>query len=314
MAAVVPGHAAAPAVPAVRTRRREWLAALATAARTPRGAIGLTLAGLIIAVAVIGPYLAPHGIAEIVGPDLARPSAHFPLGTDYLGRDVLSRVLAGGWVLLIMAAAATAIGVSLGATAGISAAYLRGVADGAIMRTVDVILAFPQLVFALLLLSILGPKLWLITLAVGITHAPQVGRVIRAATLDVSEQDYVKAVELQGMRPSRVMAKEILPNLVTPLMVEIGLRLTYSIIIIAGLAFLGFGQNPPAASWGELINDNRAYLAVNPWAVIAPAALIALLTIGVNTYSDAIARVAIGVDRRPEEAALLDDLGPREAA
>jgi peptide/nickel transport system permease protein len=297
VAAVVPGHAAAPAVPAVRTRRREWLAALATAARTPRGAIGLALAGLIIAVAVIGPYLAPHGIAEIVGPDLAKPSAHFPLGTDYLGRDVLSRVLAGGWVLLIMAAA-----------------YLRGVADGAIMRTVDVILAFPQLVFALLLLSILGPKLWLITLAVGITHAPQVGRVIRAATLDVSEQDYVKAVELQGMRPARVMAKEILPNLVTPLMVEIGLRLTYSIIIIAGLAFLGFGQNPPAASWGELINDNRAYLAVNPWAVIAPAVLIALLTIGVNTYSDAIARVAIGVDRRPEEAALLDDLGPREAA
>jgi peptide/nickel transport system permease protein len=110
------------------------------------------------------------------------------------------------------------------------------------------------------------------------------------------------------------MVREILPNLVTPLMVEIGLRLTYSIIIIAGLAFLGFGQNPPAASWGELINDNRAYLAVNPWAVIGPAVLIALLTIGVNTFSDAIARVAIGVDRRPEEAALLDDLGPREAA
>jgi peptide/nickel transport system permease protein len=312
--AVVPGHAAAPAVPAVRTRRREWLAALATAARTPRGAIGLTLAGLIMAVAVIGPYLAPHGIADIVGPDLTKPSAHFLLGTDYLGRDVLSRVLDGGWVLLLMAAAATAIGVGLGAAAGISAAYLRGVADGAIMRTVDVILAFPQLVFALLLLSILGPRLWLITLTVGITHAPQVGRVIRAATLDVSEQDYVKAVELQGMRPGKVMVKEILPNLVTPLMVEIGLRMTYSIIIIAGLAFLGFGQNPPAASWGELINDNRAYLAVNPWAVIAPAVLIALLTIGVNTYSDAIARVAIGVDRRPEEAALLDDLGPREAA
>src|SRR6185437_14117547 len=184
------------------------------AARTPRGAVGLILASLIVVVAVIGPFLAPHGIADIVGPDLAKPSAHFPLGTDYLGRDVLSRVLEGGWVLLIMAAAATAIGVSLGATAGISAAYLRGVADGAIMRTVDVILAFPQLVFALLLLSILGPRLWLITLAVGITHAPQVGRVIRAATLDVSEQDYVKAVELQGMRPSKVMRKEILPNLV----------------------------------------------------------------------------------------------------
>jgi len=314
VATVLPGSTAAPAVPAVRVRRHEWLAALGAAARTPRGATGLTLAGLVVAVAVAGPFLAPHGIADLVGPDLAKPSAHFPLGTDYLGRDLLSRVLAGGWVLLVMAGIATVIGVGLGATAGISAAYLRGTADSLIMRTVDVILAFPQLVFALLLLSILGPRLWLITLTVGITHAPQVGRVIRAATLDVSEQDYVKAVELQGMRPGKVMRKEILPNLITPLMVEIGLRLTYSIIIIAGLAFLGFGQNPPAASWGELINDNRAYLALNPWAVIAPAALIALLTIGTNTFSDAIARVAIGVDRRPEEAALLDDLGPREAA
>ena len=132
--------------------------------------------------------------------------------------------------------------------------------------------------------------------------------MIRAATLDVSEQDYVKAVELQGMRPGKVMVREILPNLVTPLMVEIGLRLTYSIIIIAGLAFLGFGLNPPAANWGEMINENRADLTVNPWAVIVPAVLIALLTIGVNMFSDAIAQAAIGVDRRPEEAALLDDL------
>jgi peptide/nickel transport system permease protein len=110
------------------------------------------------------------------------------------------------------------------------------------------------------------------------------------------------------------MLREIMPNLVSPLMVEVGLRLTYSIVIIAGLAFLGFGQPPPAASWGTMINENRSGLPLNSWAVIAPAALIALLTIGMNTFTDAVARVAIGVERRPEEAALLDELGPREAA
>ena len=178
-----------------------------------------------------------------------------------------------------------------------------------LVRTVDVILAFPQVVFALLLLSLLGPKLWLIVLAVGFSHAPQVARVLRSATLDISERDYVKAAELQGMRSARVMLKEILPNLSSPLTVEVGLRLTYSIVIMAGLAFLGFGQQPPAPNWGYMINENSTGLSLNPWAVIVPAALIALLTIGTNTFTDAVGRVAIGVNRRPEEAALLDDLG-----
>jgi peptide/nickel transport system permease protein len=204
------------------------------------------------------------------------------------------------------------LGIAAGAAAGISAAYLRGHTDGLIMRTVDVILAFPQLVFALLLLSILGPQLWLIVLAVGLTHAPAVARVIRAATLDIAERDYVKAAELQGMRPAAVMAKEILPSLSTPLMVEAGLRLTYSIIIMSGLAFLGFGQQPPAANWGMMINENRTGLPLNPWAVIVPAAMIALLTIGTNLLTDAIGQAAIGVDRKPAEAALLDDLSPAD--
>ena len=193
------------------------------------------------------------------------------------------------------------------------AAYLRGRSDGFIMRTVDVILAFPQLVFALLLVSLLGPRVWLIVLAVGLSHAPQVARVIRSATLDISERDYVKVVELQGMKPAKVMTSEILPNLISPLMVEAGLRLTYSIVIMAGLAFLGFGQAPPAANWGLMINENRSGLSLNPWAVIVPAVLIALLTIGTNTFTDAIARVTIGVDRRPEEAVLLDELTPGQS-
>jgi peptide/nickel transport system permease protein len=273
--------------------------------------IGSGLALFVVLVAVIGPFVTPYSpnVNAPLALDFARPSAQFLLGTDVEARDVLSRVLDGGWVMLIMAVCATALGVVTGAAAGISAAYLRGISDGVIMRVVDVILAFPQLVFALLLLSLLGPKLWLITIAVGVSHAPQVARVLRSATLDLSERDFVKAAELQGMRPAKVMRKEILPNLVSPLMVETGLRLTYSIVIIAGLAFLGFGPQPPTANWGVMINENREGLALNPWAVIVPALLIALLTIGTNTFTDAFARVAIGVDRRPEEMALIDNLG-----
>ncbi len=291
--------------PAIR-HRREWVAILRRAASLPRGRFGLALVVLVVGVAVIGPFVAPHpATATIVAP-FAKPSGQALLGGDELGRDVLSRVLDGGWVLLLMALAATLLGVVLGGASGIAAAYLQGRWDGIIMRTVDVLLAFPQLVFALLLVSIIGPRLWLTVLAVGLSHAPQVARVMRAAALDVSERDFVKAVELQGVRRRRIMAKEILPNLISPLMVESGLRMTYSIVIIAGLSFLGFGQAPPAANWGIMINENRIGLVLNPWPVTVPAALIALLTIGINTLTDAVARVAIGIDRKVETASLLE--------
>jgi peptide/nickel transport system permease protein len=310
-AGIPAGGTAGPPVAAApgRLRRFQWLATLGAAARTRRGISGLVLTGIVVLIAAIGPFVAQYSPTAFVTYDFAKPSRQFLLGGDVLGRDVLSRVLNGGWVLLVMAAAATAFGVIVGAAAGVSAAYLRGRTDGFIMRSVDVILAFPQLVFALLLVSIIGPKLWLIVIAVGFTHAPAVARVLRSATLDISERDFVKSSELQGVGPARIMLREILPNLVSPLMVEVGLRLTYSIVVMAGLAFLGFGQQPPAPSWGTMINENRIGLTANPWGVIVPAALIALLTIGTNTFTDAIARVTIGVERPPEEAAIIDDIG-----
>jgi peptide/nickel transport system permease protein len=287
-------------------RRRAWVVILLRAASLPRGRFGLTVVGVVVVTAVIGPFVAPHsGTASIVAP-FARPSSSAILGGDELGRDVLSRVLNGGWVLLAMATAAMALGVAIGSASGIAAAYLRGRWDTVIMRTVDVVLAFPQLVFALLLVSIVGPTVWLTVLAVGFSHAPQVARVMRSAALDISERDFVKAVELLGVKRRKIMAKEILPNLISPLMVESGLRMTYSVVIIAGLSFLGFGQAPPAPNWGTMINENRIGLVLNPWAVIVPAALIALLTIGINTWTDAVARVAIGIDREAETATLLE--------
>jgi peptide/nickel transport system permease protein len=284
-------------------RHRGWAAVVRQAASLPRGRFGLGVMGLVVAVAVVGPFVAPHSAtASIVAP-FSGPSGQAVLGGDLLGRDVLSRVLDGGWVLLAMAAVATALGVAIGTASGVAAGYLQGRTDGIIMRTVDILLAFPQLVFALLLVSIVGPTLWLTVLAVGLSHAPQVARVMRAAALDVCERDFVKATELLGVKRRRIMAGEILPNLVSPLMVEIGLRLTYSIVIIAGLSFLGFGQPPPSPNWGIMINENRQGLVLNPWAVVVPAILIALLTIGASTFTDAVARVTIGIDRQAETGA-----------
>jgi peptide/nickel transport system permease protein len=250
--------------------------------------------------------LAPTRPNSFVAAPFAAPSAQHVLGGDNLGRDVLSRVLAGGWQLLLMALAATIFGVGAGLLAGTAAGYLRGKADGLIMRTVDVILAFPQLVFALLLVSMIGPKVWLVVVAVGVSHAPAVARVMRSATLDIAERDYVRQVELQGVSSIKVMRREVMPNLISPLMVEAGLRMTYSVVVIAGLDFLGFGLPPTTVNWGYMIQEDRLGLTSNPWPVVVPAALIALLSIGISTFTDAIARVAIGIERPLETAALLD--------
>jgi len=285
-------------------RRRGSGLIMVRAAGTRRGRVGLILTAIVVLVAVIGPLVAPNSPTAFATLPYATPDGHLWLGGDTLGRDALSRVLDGGWVLLLMASAATAVGVGLGAAAGVAAAYLGGRLDSAIMRIVDVILAFPQLVFALLLVSIAGPKLWLIVIAVGVSHAPQVARVLRSAALDISERPFIKVMELNGVRPLRIMASEILPSLVTPIVVEAGLRLTFSIVVMAGLAFLGFGQPPPAPNWGYMISENRVGIVSNPWPVIVPAVLIALLTVGVNTFGDAVARVSIGATGRRSELAL----------
>jgi peptide/nickel transport system permease protein len=292
----------APVTPAPDTRAaRGPLGLVTTALRTTRGGVGAGLVMFVVLVAAIGPLVAPHSPTALVSGSLLAPGNGYPLGTDDLGRDVLSRLLNGGWELLAMAAVATVLGVAIGALLGIVAAFEGGWIDSILMRTVDVLLAFPQIVFALLLVSIIGPKVWLIVVAVAIAHAPQVARVIRSAALDVCERDFVKSVELIAIPRRRIVIGEILPNLISPLMVEFGLRLTFSIIIIAGLSFLGFGLQPPSPNWGSMINENRVGLVANPWAVIAPIVMLVILTVGMNTFTDAVARVSLGTLRAHRE-------------
>jgi len=289
----------APPAPAVRVRRKAGR--FRQTIRTGRGKVGLTFVLFVVLVAAIGPFVTPSPPDATVGTVFGPPSGQFWLGTDTLGRSVLSRVLDGGWVLLVMALAATIIGVGFGAIVGMSAAYFRGVIDTVLMRAVDVLLAFPQIVLVLLLISVVGPKLWLIVLAVAFSHLPAVARVIRSASIDVTERDFIASDEAIALSRTRILFAEVLPNVTSPLMVELGLRLAWSTAVIAGLNLLGFGQAPPAPGWGEMIYENIAGISVNPWGVLAPALIIAILTIGVNTLTDAFARVSLGSDRAPLE-------------
>src|SRR5919108_445450 len=185
------------------------------------------------------------------------PTSDAVFGADALGRDVFSRFLHGGLTVLWMSAAATALGVVLGTAIGLIAAYSRNWVDDVLMRGNDVVLAFPQIIFVLLAVSAIGPKLWLIVVTVGITHAPRVARVIRGAAQQIVERDFIKADEVAGERRSRIIMEGLLPNVTSPLLVELGLRMTFSIGLIAAISFLGFGLQPPTADWGLMINENR---------------------------------------------------------
>jgi peptide/nickel transport system permease protein len=269
---------------------------LARFARLGAGAVGLAMAMVVIAIAVAGPLVAPHSPLQFVGLPFQAPNAALPLGADGLGRDVVSRVLAGGYKILTLAALATLLGVMAGALLGIMAGYFKGALDEVVMRLLDVAMAFPQTILALLFVSIVGPKAWLVTLMVAAIHAPQVARVARAASLRIADADFVRFAETTGASDWKVMTREILPNIIDPLMVELGLRFTYSIALIAGLSFLGFGQQPPAADWGLMINENRIGMAQNPWPVVVPVLLIGVLTIGMNLFTDALARATLARD------------------
>jgi peptide/nickel transport system permease protein len=273
-----------------------WLDVLARTCRSRRGKVGLALVIPIVLIALLGPFVAPKSPTAFVGLPYAGPSSEAWLGTDGIGRDVLSRVLWGGREILALAVLATAIGIVVGTALGTTAGYVKGALDEAIMRTLDVALAFPQIILALLLVSIIGPQLWLVCLAVAAIHAPQVARVARAATVRTVEQDHVKYAEAFGIPRRRVILGEVVPNIISPVMVEVGLRLTYSIAIIASLSFLGFGLQPPSADWGLMVNENRIGIQQNPWPVVAPIVMIAILTVGVNMFSDAVARSALGIE------------------
>ena len=267
-----------------------------------RTRIGLALVGFIVLLAIVGPYVAPYGPSTPVGVPNSNPSSKAVLGTDYLGQDVLSRVLYGGRSILVMAVLATALGLIAGAAIGLVAAYSRNALDDTLMRGMDVIMALPQIMLALVAVAIVGPHAWVIVAAIGLTTAPRIARVARGAAQPIVERDFIACSEAMGVPRWRILSGELLPNTLGPLMVEASLRLTYSIAVIAALAFLGLSTNPNGANWGTMIQQNELVLPVQPWGAAAPIIAIAVLTLGTGLIGDGIARTAAGIDRaRGEE-------------
>lgn len=259
--------------------------------RQRRLVTGLVITVVIALVAIFGPLLAPYGENEIVGKPFTHEGSW--LGTDYLGQDVWTRVLDGGGSILLISLLATALGMVLGIIIGVVAAYAGGWLDEAIMRLNDVALAFPQILLALLVLTAVDqPSWWIVVLLVGASHAPRVARLARGVALGIVSRDYVTAAEALGESRLRVIMAEVLPNMNAPLLAEAGLRLTYSIGIVAGIGFLGFSTNPGAADWGQMINENRLALLVQPWGVLAPVIIIGIFTVGTNLMADGIAQLA----------------------
>ncbi len=258
--------------------------------QTRSGAVGLGLVTFVVLVAVFGRYFAPHGPSASIGVPLGGPSGDALLGTDSLGRDVFSRLLYGGRSVIALAAAATALAYLVGLTVGLVAGYSRSVVDPLLMRTADVMLAFPPLLFLLVLITGAGTGVGVLVIGVAAIQAPGISRIVRTATLEVSVRGYVEAAVARGERGESVVVREVLPNILAPVLVDAGLRFTYSILIIASVNFLGLGLQPPSPDWALMISENRQYISLNPAAALMPAAMIALLTIGINLTGDAIAR------------------------
>jgi peptide/nickel transport system permease protein len=273
-------------------------ALLARSLRLWRTRIGAVLTLILVAIALGGPLVAPHASDEFIDKPFSSAGVSGTVfGTDYLGYDTLSRFLYGGRSILVIALVSTAIGVILGVVIGLVAGYARNALDDVLMRLMDVIMAFPQIMLALVAVSLVGAKNWVIILAIALTTAPRVARVARGAALPVVERDFIGATEAMGLSRNRILFGELLPNILGPMMVEATLRLTYSIAVISALAFLGLASNPDAANWGTMIQKNEGALAYEPWGALLPILAIALLTMGTGLIGDGIARTAAGIDR-----------------
>lgn len=273
--------------PAARAR---WRPQVPRFLRHWQGRAGLALFVLTMAVIVLGPALSPYPPTKIVGPPFAPPGGAFVLGTDVLGRDVLSRLLWGGQSVLLLGGLATALAYAAGGTVGLLAGFVRGRLDGALMRLMDVILAVPPLLFLLVLATGAGSGAVVAVVGVALIQVPGIARIIRAATLEVAGRGYIEAASARGERTSHILFREITPNISPTIVADGGTRLTVSILSIAALTFLGVGLQPPAANWALMMTENRPGLTYQPWAVIAPALMLAALTLSINLLADAYAR------------------------
>ena len=257
------------------------------------------VAGLVlllhVVVAVTGPLWAPYSPYQLlVGDPSSAPSLAHWFGTDSYGRDVFSRVVAGERSVLGLSVAGTGLALILGTIVGMITGYVRGWLDELLMRVVDVLNSIPPLIIALLIISALGTNSLLLVLTVGLLYAPRVTRVIRAATMKIATEDFVTAARARGESVFSIARRELLPNVIGVVLVELSIRTGYTITFIGSLTLLGFGASPPDPAWGLMIGEGRANILTAPWEALAPAIAMATLVVAINLFTDGLARVLLG--------------------
>ena len=278
----------ASSIPASATADRRWevLRRAAGARLAPLGAAVLLLAVL---VALAAPLVAPHDpLRQNLGNALAPPGSAHLLGTDNVGRDVMSRVIWGTRVSLVAGFVSVAIAALAGGLLGVLAGYCGGRVDGLVMRLMDAVLSFPPLVLALALGAVLGAGLTGVLIALGVVYTPTFARLMRGQVLAVKARDYVDAARALGAPGWRIAWHHVLPNAATPIVVQASLSVAFAILAEASLSFLGLGIQPPAASWGSMINAGRGYLQQAPWIVFGPGAALFITVVGLNFVGDAV--------------------------
>lgn len=257
--------------------------------RSPQGAVGLFI--LVVAALMVcgGAHIAPYDPESIS--ILARykaPSAEHWFGTDQLGRDIFSRVMVGARATIVLSLLATLMSMVTGAVIGTASAYLGGKTDEAIMRTMDAVMSIPSLLFALLIVSTLGQSSFNAVLAITIAFVPGMVRIARSVSLAARQQDYVSAAIARGEATHYIILREMLPNIVAPIIVEATIRVAFAIMLFATLSFLGLGAQPPEPEWGLMVSEARAYFFNAPWMMLIPGGAIALVAIGFNLLGDGL--------------------------
>ncbi|MFD1911021.1 ABC transporter permease [Halodurantibacterium flavum] len=252
----------------------------------PLALIGLLVTAVFFGAAILAPWIAPYGMAQVAGGVWEPMSADHWLGTDSIGRDLLSRMIWGGRVTIFVALAATVVAFATGATLGFLAAVAGGWVDQALSRFVDLMMSIPALIMALVILSVMPVTLPVLILVMGLIEATRVFRLSRAVAVDIEVMDFVEAARLRGEGTGWVIFREILPNALSPLVAEAGLRFIFMILFISTLSFLGLGVQPPLADWGGIVRENKDGIVYGVPAALFPAVAIAALAMSVNLVAD----------------------------
>ncbi|PVH28766.1 ABC transporter permease [Pararhodobacter oceanensis] len=248
--------------------------------------LGLIITILFFLMAIFAPLIAPYGMSETVGDVWEPSSSQFWLGTDNIGRDLLTRMIYGGRTTIFVASLATILSFTLGAVLGFTAAVYGGLVDQVMSRTNDLVMSIPTLIFALVVLSVMPVTLPVLILVMGLLDSTRVFRLSRAVAVDINVMDFVEAARLRGEGQRWVIFREILPNALSPLVAELGLRFIFAILFISTLSFLGLGIQPPGADWGGIVKENREGIVYGISAALYPAVAIVTLAISVNLVAD----------------------------